>query len=89
MDNGALQRSILMEENSQKACEGERRVNNTRLLKQIDDRWESDRTEKADTGKKPLLGYEEWASIDMGLWEEVRVRNAMGAKRKKKIRRDG
>ena len=33
---------------------------------------------KADTSKKPLLGYEEWAAKDMGLWEEERVRNVMG-----------
>ena len=41
-----------------------------------------DRTEKADTEKKPLLGYEEWAVIDMGIWEEVRVRNAIGDQEK-------
>ena len=82
MDTVALQRWILMGGNSQKACEGTRRVNNTRLLKQIDDRWEVDRAEKADTQKKPLSGYEEWAAIDMGLWGEVRVRNAIGDQEK-------
>ena len=52
METVALQRWILMGENSQKTCEGERRVDNTRLLKQIDDRWEVDRTEKDDTKKE-------------------------------------
>ena len=47
MDTVALQRWILIE-NSHKACEGTRRDNNKRLLKQIDGRWEVDRAEEAD-----------------------------------------
>ena len=78
MDTVALQRWILIEENSQRGCEGTRRVNNDRLLKQIDDRWEIYRAEKAGAEKKSLLEYEEWAAIDMGMWKEVRVQNAIG-----------
>ena len=66
MDKVALRRWILVEENSQKTCDGARRANNTRLLKKIDGSWELNRSEKADTSKKPLLGYGEWAAIDMG-----------------------
>ena len=51
-------------------------------MKQIDGRWEVDRVEKADMEKKPLLGYEEWAAIDMGLWKEVRVQNSIGDQEK-------
>ena len=73
MDTVAWRRWILIEENSQRSCEGTRRVNNGRLLKQIDDRWDVDRAEKTDTEKKPLLDYEEWVAIDMGMGKEVRV----------------
>ena len=66
IDKVALRRWISAEENSPEPFEGEWRASNTRLLKQIDGRWELDRTEKADTSKKPLLGYGEWAAIDMG-----------------------
>ena len=89
MDKVALKRWILLEENSQKACEGARKANNAKLLKQIDSRWVLDRAENSGTCKKPLLNHEEWWAIETGLWKEERVRNAMGDQGMKKIRRDG
>ena len=69
MDKVALQRWILAEENSQDACEGERKAHNAKISEQIDSRRELDRGENADTGKQPLLNYEECGgAIERGLW---------------------
>ena len=38
----------------------------------------SGRTEDADACKRPLLNYQEWGEIEMGLYREDRVRGAMG-----------
>ena len=78
MESVALQRWILVEGDIQDACEGERRINNERLLKPTDERWEADRPENADAKKKPPLDYEEWAAIDRAIGREVNNRNALG-----------
>ena len=77
-----LRRWILMEENGQEAFEGARGTNNARLLNQIEERWEVDRTENAETRKKPLLDYEEWAAIDRAVGREVGDRNGKGGQEK-------
>ena len=59
MDEIALQRDILVEENRQEATEGGRRALNIRLLAEIDSGWELERTKDADTCKSPLLNYQE------------------------------
>ena len=68
MDKIALQRWILVDGNSQEATEGERKAHNTRLLAEIDSRWELGRTENAETSKRPLLNYQEWGAIEMSLY---------------------
>ena len=60
MDKIALRRWILVDGNSQEATEGGRGDNNTRLLAEIDSRWELGRAENADVSKGPLLNYQEW-----------------------------
>ena len=66
IDTAALQRWILREENNHETCQGDIRSNNSRLLERIDEQWEVDRTDNANTEKKHLLEYEEWAATDMG-----------------------
>ena len=51
IDAVALRRWILMEENDQEACTGERRSSNARLLNKIEERWEVGRTDKADKSR--------------------------------------
>ena len=78
MDKIAVERWILVDGNSHEATGGERKARNTRLLAEIDSRWELGRTENADTSKRPLLNYQEWGAVEMSLYREVRVRDAMG-----------
>ena len=82
IDAVALQRWILKEENDPEACKGDRRSNKSRLLQRIEGRWEVDRTHKANAGKKPLLEYEEWASIDRAIGAERRTNHAYGEQEK-------
>ena len=78
MDEIAFQRYILVEENRQEATEGGRRALNIRLLEEIADGKWRERTQDADTCKRPLLNYQEWGTIEQGLYREERVRDAIG-----------
>ena len=64
IDTVALQRGLLSDENAMADCKEEASAHNGRLIREIDSRWESKRTEESDTLKKPLITYPEWISID-------------------------
>ena len=77
IDTATLRRWIQKEEHNKEACKGEGN-NNSRLLKQIEGRWEVGTTDKADAEKKHLLEFEERASIDRVIGEEGRTKQALG-----------
>ena len=70
----ALKRDILVEEHSQEDTEGGRRALNIRLLAEIASRWEMERTQDADTCTRKLLNYQEWGTIEQGLYREESTR---------------
>ena len=49
IDTVALRRGLLIDENAKADCKEERRTHNGGLIRKIDSRWESKRTEEADT----------------------------------------
>ena len=70
-----MHRDTLAEENKRESADNEKRDFNVRLLEEIDERCEMSRTENADIAKKPLLNYNEWRSIEEGLFREERARS--------------
>ena len=64
IDTVALQRGMLMGENAKADCTEEKRIQNERLIRRTDDRWEVKRTAEADISKRPLITYGEWIAIE-------------------------
>ena len=60
------------------AVGGVRGNRNLHILKGIEERWETDRTESANKKKMPLLPYDEWIPIDRAIGQEVGAQNAIG-----------
>ena len=63
IDTVSLQGGMLTEDNAKADCTDEKRIQNERLIRRADDRWEVQRPEEADTRKRPLIKYGEWIAI--------------------------
>ena len=64
IDTVALQRGMRMEENAKADCTEEKGIQNERLIRMTDERWEAKRTEEADISKRPQIAYGEWIAIE-------------------------
>ena len=57
-------------------------MGNTRLIQQIDDRWEIDRADQEDTQNQPLIDLRGWVEIDRDIKETRTCQALEGGTRK-------